>query len=218
MEADQSKILLVEGSVDKGVITEVLKAWDVPCPYIRDCGSVDEVFKMLKLYLTNPGQYKIIGIIVDADTNPEGRSQRFAQTINASGRYSLAERSPLREEGLILNGLDNGEDRVGLWVMPDNQGHGMLEDFLAELAIAVNPELMDESEHAIAHVEELGIQQYTAVHRPKAKMHTYLAWQKEPGTTLPTAIMKHYLDATSDNARLFVEWINHLFWHCQHGV
>lgn len=212
MEADQSKILLVEGSVDKGVIIEVLKAWDVPCPFIRDCGSVDEVFKMLRLYLTNPGQYRTIGIIVDADTRPEGRMQRLAQIAVASGRYNLDERTPLQSEGLILDGLDADAARLGLWVMPDNQGHGMLEDFLAKLAAAVNPELLDESEHAIAHVEERGIQKYTAVHRPKAKMHTYLAWQKEPGTTLPAAIMKHYLDAGSANARPFVEWIKRLFW------
>jgi hypothetical protein len=96
--------------------------------------------------------------------------------------------------------------------MPDNQGHGMLEDFLSKLAATVHPELMDESENAIANVENRGIQQYTPVHRPKAKMHTYLAWQKEPGSTLPVAIMKHYLDATSDNARPFVNWIKRLFW------
>lgn len=211
MEADQSKILLVEGPGDKGVVTEILKAWGLPCPYIRDCGSVEEVFRMLKLYLANPLQYRIIGVIVDADIHPEGRLQRFAQTITAGGRYSLDEHSPMQNEGLILDGIDSDTARVGLWVMPDNHGHGMLEDFLAKMAATVNPELMDESELAIAHVEERGIQRYSSVHRPKAKVHTYLAWQKEPGTTLPAAIMKHYLDATSENAIPFIEWVRRLF-------
>ena len=212
MEQDQSRILLVEGSGDKGVITEILKEWNVPCPFIRECGSDGEVFKMLKLYLTNPGQYRTVGVIVDADTYPEGRLQRFLQIVEGGGRYKLNPRTSLPPDGLVLDAQEMDAARLGLWVMPDNQGHGMLEDFLSKLATTVHPELMDESENAIANVENRGIQQYTPVHRPKAKMHTYLAWQKEPGSTLPVAIMKHYLDATSDNARPFVNWIKRLFW------
>lgn len=169
MEQDQSKVLLVEGTGDEGVIREILDAWDVPCPSIKACGSDVQVFQALKLYLSNPAQYKTIGVVVDAA-------------------------------------------RVGLWIMPDNQGHGMLEDFLSGMAAAVHPELLEESEHAISKVESQGIQQYTSRHRPKAKIHTYLAWQEEPGRTLPQAIQKHYLDVSSENARPFVTWLNRLFW------
>ena len=211
MEEDQSKILLVEGVGDEGVITEILRAWDVPCPVIINCKSVDGVFKELQMRLTNPSLYRTIGVVVDADTHPEGRLQRFAQIAEKTGRYALDERVPLRADGLLLEGLDAEAARLGLWIMPDNQCHGMLEDFLANMAAKVNPELMDEAEFALAHIEERGIQQYSAVHRPKAKMHTYLAWQKAPGSTLQTAIMKHYLDASAENVRPFVDWIKRLF-------
>ena len=172
MEQDQSKVLLVEGAGDEGVIKEILDAWNVPCPCIKACGSDAQVFQALKLYLSNPGQYKTIGVIVDAA-------------------------------------------RVGLWVMPDNQSHGMLEDFLTAMADTAHPELMVESESAISNIESKGLQQYTPRHRPKAKIHTYLAWQKDPGSTLPQAIQKHYLDVSSENARPFVSWINRLFWEKQ---
>lgn len=211
MEQDQSKILLVEGTGDEGVIKEILHAWGVSCPYIVACGSDDLVFKALKMYLSNPGPYKTIGVIVDADIHPQGRLQRFAQVLNASKRYTLDEKTPLLAEGLITDGAVVDAARVGLWVMPDNQGHGMLEDFLSGMANAVHPELLAESEHAISSVENLGIQQYTPRHRPKAKIHTYLAWQEEPGRTLPQAIQKHYLDVSSENARPFVEWVRRLF-------
>lgn len=212
MELDQSKVLLVEGAGDEGVIKEILDAWDVPCPCIKACGSDAQVFQALKMYLSNPGQYKTIAVIVDADTHPEGRLQRFTQVLNASKRYRLDEKTPLNAEGLITDGLVVDAARVGLWVMPDNQGHGMLEDFLATMADALHPELLEESEHAISEVESRGIQLYTPRHRPKAKIHTYLAWQKDPGSTLPQAIQKHYLDVNSDNARPFVSWIKRLFW------
>ena len=35
MEQDQSKVLLVEGAGDEGVIKEILNAWNVPCPCIN---------------------------------------------------------------------------------------------------------------------------------------------------------------------------------------
>ena len=66
MEQDQSKVLLVEGAGDEGVIKEILNAWNVPCPCIKACGSDAQVFQALKLYLSNPGQYKTIGVIVEA--------------------------------------------------------------------------------------------------------------------------------------------------------
>lgn len=212
MEQDQSKVLLVEGAGDEVVIKEILDAWNIPCPCIKVCGSDTQVFQALKIYLSNPAQYNTIGVIVDADIHPEGRLQRFAQVLNASKHYRLDEKTPLIAEGLITNGVVVDAARVGLWVMPDNQGHGMLEDFLSGMAAAVHPELLEESEHAISKVESQGIQQYTSRHRPKAIIHTYLAWQEEPGRTLPQAIQKHYLDVSSDNARPFVTWISRLFW------
>lgn len=123
MEQDQSKVLLVEGAGDEGVIKEILDAWNVPCPCIKACGSDAQVFQALKL--------------------------------------------------------------------------------------------MVESESAISNIESKGLQQYTPRHRPKAKIHTYLAWQKDPGSTLPQAIQKHYLDVSSENARPFVSWISRLFWEKQ---
>ena len=98
---------------------------------------------------------------------------------------------------LLVEGVVVDAARVGLWVMPDNQSHGMLEDFLAAMADTAHPELMVESESAISNIESKGLQQYTPRHRPKAKIHTYLAWQKDPGSTLPQAIQKHYLDVSS---------------------
>lgn len=215
MEQDQSKVLLVEGAGDEGVIKEILNEWNVPCPCIKACGSDAQVFQALKLYLSNPGQYKTIGVIVDADINPVGRLQRFVQVLNASKRFRLDENNPLTAEGLITDGVVVDAARVGLWVMPDNQSHGMLEDFLAVMADTAHPELMVESESAISNIESKGLQQYTPRHRPKAKIHTYLAWQKDPGSTLPQAIQKHYLDVSSENARPFVSWINRLFWEKQ---
>lgn len=211
MDQNQGKVLLVEGPDDKRVIAEILKKWDAPEIYIKECGGCSQLYKMFPLYLSNPDEYKTIGVILDADTNPEGRLQRFVQLLNESGRYEIDATVHLPADGLIIDTRDADTARVGLWVMPDNHSHGMLETFLSELAEATCPQMMTEADRALINIEQKGIQQYTPVHRPKAKIHTYLAWQKEPGRTLACAVTKHYLDASDDKARPFIEWVKQLF-------
>lgn len=209
---DRSKVLLVEGPGDKSVILELLTAWEFEVfPEIKFCGNDDRVFDDFRIYISNPAEYRAVGIVVDADTNPDGRLQRFVQIMEDSGRYKEGRSKFLPKDGLVLDGADGVAARLGLWVMPDNQSYGMLEDLLAPMAKTAFPELMAAAENALADIERRGIQRYTSAHRPKAMIHTYLAWQKDPGRTLSCAIAKHYLDAKSENARLFMNWIDRLF-------
>jgi hypothetical protein len=85
--------------------------------------------------------------------------------------------------------------------MPDNDvSPGMLEDFLKRCIPEDDPLIA----RAEACVEE-ALQildgpppikgRLTRAKRPKAVMHTWLAWQKEPGTALGQAITKYYIEA-----------------------
>lgn len=93
--------------------------------------------------------------------------------------------------------------------MPDNQVNGMLEDFVAMLA--ADDVLMNRSEIVLQSLEDDNIQRYKAVHRPKAKIHTYLAWQDEPGKPMGQAITAKVLNPQSPIATVFVDWLNRLF-------
>ena len=48
-------------------------------------------------------------------------------------------------------------------------------------------------------------------HKAKARIHTFLAWQEDPGTPMGLAITKKYLQADSDSCLPFIEWLNNLF-------
>jgi hypothetical protein len=48
------------------------------------------------------------------------------------------------------------------------------------------------------------------VHYSKALIHTYLAWQDEPGKTLGQSITSHVLQET-EIAQAFVKWLMLLF-------
>ena len=49
-------------------------------------------------------------------------------------------------------------------------------------------------------------------HKSKAFIHTWLAWQEDPGTPMGLAITKKYL-STNDKVlcNSFIEWLNLLF-------
>ena len=42
-------------------------------------------------------------------------------------------------------------------------------------------------------------------------MHTWLAWQEEPGIPLGLAVTKRYLDVDHVLARQFLQWLQRLF-------
>jgi len=48
-------------------------------------------------------------------------------------------------------------------------------------------------------------------HLMKAQIHTWLAWQKEPGKPMGLAIKKKYLSGNAPHAQLLMEWIKQLF-------
>jgi hypothetical protein len=47
--------------------------------------------------------------------------------------------------------------------------------------------------------------------KPKAIMHTWLAWQEEPGLPFGTAIKAGYLDSSAAPVDTLVSWLNRLF-------
>ena len=48
-------------------------------------------------------------------------------------------------------------------------------------------------------------------YRSKALIHTWLAWQEDPGTPLGLAVTKRYLDGDHALAQQFVQWLLRLF-------
>jgi hypothetical protein len=45
----------------------------------------------------------------------------------------------------------------------------------------------------------------------KARLHTWLAWQEEPGKPIGQAITKRFLDPEATEAQAFLDWLRRLF-------
>lgn len=203
-------ILLVEGNDDKHVVWALRDRCHIPKTFdVEDCQSVQNALRQFKLRLKLGDNNRRVGIVVDADLNMNSRWESLASILKGTGKYDC-ENLTLPKDGLILEPTDKTYPKVGIWLMPDNNQNGMLEDFITALA-APDDALMKKSEEVLTELETEGIQNYKPVHRSKAKIHTYLAWQDVPGRPMGQAITANILDADSELAVKFVGWLNEMF-------
>ena len=93
--------------------------------------------------------------------------------------------------------------------MPDNSSPGTLENFLGELVPSNHPVWAYASE-ATTEARQRGAGCLEKDHL-KSTLHTWLAWQEEPGLPFGTALRTGVFEAESETARRFVSWFNRLF-------
>ena len=202
--------LLVEGNDDQHVMWALCEKHGVPETFdVIDCESVDNVLKSFEVRLRLADNNSRIGVVMDADTNLKSRWDSFVSILKRTEKYDC-DALTLPKDGLVLEPTDKTYPKVGIWLMPDNNQNGMLEDFMAALA-EPDDALMKKSEDVLTDLEKEGIQKYKPVHRSKAKIHTYLAWQDVPGRPMRQAITANILNSNSDVAVKFVKWLKEMF-------
>ena len=94
-------------------------------------------------------------------------------------------------------------------MMPDNNAAGLLEHFVSWL-IPEEDRLWKQACKCVQEIEE-GDRRFAPAHLVKAQVHTWLAWQQEPGTPLGLAITKRYFQVDSAHATQLINWLRRLF-------
>ena len=129
-----------------------------------------------------------------------------------SGKYVFDPKMPLPPEGLVIEPVDSCDLTVGVWIMPNNEDVGMLEDFILRL-IPDDDSLMPYSKSIVEKLDgerEKHPGLFREVHKAKAKIHTWLAWHHVPGTSLSVAVQKRLFATDKKLCTLFMEWIGRL--------
>ena len=215
------KKLLVEGHGDEVVVGTLCKSHGMwvkhakyqdktrprATPFAFECkekGSVSQLLDELSTEL-DESDLETMGIVVDADTDLPGRWRSLSDRLQQYG-YNPLPVAPVAE-GTIIR--DEGLPIVGIWVMPDNQLRGMMEDFAA-LLIPNGDTLWPYAQQCVANIAPED-RKFSSYHTTKAAIHTWLAWCEKPGTPVGTAINNRYLDADAPQAIAFITWIRRLF-------
>jgi hypothetical protein len=204
---DTDKILLVEGDNDCHVVMALCAAHTVPKTFgLYQCGSDVGVLKRLNALIVRPNPPHVIGVMLDAD-NPslEGRWKSIKAKLGHYSSYAFPAIPDI--DGTIVESVAD-EPKLGFWLMPNNQDSGMLEDFCAELA---EPASLAFARECVEEAHAKKVTTFKQVHRSKAVIHTYLAWQDEPGYPLGKAITSQALRPHTDVAIRFTNWLIRLF-------
>lgn len=200
-----SSTLLVEGNDDQHVVWAICQKFGIAKTFdVFDCDRIDNVVKQLpvRIKLREPR----LGILIDADTDLQVRWKQLQDILNPLG-YVMPD-VPNVSGSLIKS--ETADTVIGIWIMPNNQIPGMLEDF-AGLLIPIGDNVLPYVTKAITEIQDVLVAKFKPIHRSKALIHTWLAWQENPGTPMGLAITKTYLDHNHGLCVLFVDWLNRLF-------
>ena len=194
----------------------------------RKTGGLDNMIRRAMEELTVEGR-EALGIIADANGHDFDRHEYSWQKIKNKLEEALYLDINLPErpckEGLILPNVRPKEKptstlhHVGVWLMPDNQSSGELENFFARLISESNPtwnlarKYVSEYIELMRHLEDPqgGFDMEKSYKVSKAEVYAWLATRKKPGKMGAVVSRGDGLDFNSELAQDFARWLEELF-------
>ncbi len=216
------KILLVEGRDDREVIYQLLNSYGLGYVTkskqveVKEVGGVFNILDKALAEIEYSNDLITIGLVVDADSDVMNRWDSI------KNKFDSFKTVPIKPENdgtiFTVTCQDLSEVTVGVWLMPNNQSPGMLEDFIRFL-VPDQDKLWQRAQNCVDKISmtELSFDttkkdvQGKKAWSTKATLHTWLAWQEYPGQPMGLAITEKFLNAESPHAKTFIEWFRKLF-------
>lgn len=220
MLVQPTKYLLVEGKYDFHLIKNLLSRHNIIAEHhdkIKQTNHIaivpmkgrDELQKNLELHLPM-GAITELGIIIDADQNASSAYKSCYNFVSRYGEIIAPEGQGDSRNTLHLSRTAKPALKVGIWIMPDNQSTGFLEHFASEL-IPQTDKLWSLAKTTITALPEKRYPTTPRDHTRKAELHTWLAWQENPGKPMGLAVSFGYLKHDMPLALDFISWIRTVF-------
>lgn len=236
-KTNRTHILLVESETDRGFMEQVCKkanletypkfetAEEYETPEKIKIGkpkdfdksawnSKQGVLNLLRDFLPDLIDRTIqkLAIIIDADydtTNGLG-FQGVLNQIETKAKefdFEIAEQSNV---GIIFKHQDNESIEFGVWIMPNNQHNGELEDFVKSCIQTEQPEqcLFLHAQKTLKILPQI---KFAATDIAKAEIATWLAWQEKPGHGLYYSLYANLLNEDYPDFKNIVQWLQRVF-------
>jgi hypothetical protein len=217
--------LILEGTNDLHVISNLLVAKNLDITGYEDDERYRKSFigigngkkgalKALKVALKTE-ELDRIGVVIDADfsetSNPvDDTWQSISRILTANG-YQNVPNQP-NSSGTIVQ--EDGKAQVGIWIMPDNLNQGYLEHFFEQL-IVENDAFLIEAHQITEGFIAAERHRFSPVHLQKAKINTWLAWQKSPELSMGLALRDYsqmgFINLENAVSNQFFNWLNLTF-------
>lgn len=170
-----------------------------PCDVVAKNG-VREVIKSITNEIKAPGR-TAVGFVLDAN---DELYDRWASINNQLRKVSLG----LPDKPIRSGTIVSRTPRVGIWLMPDNESPGELEDFVAQMIPDDDP-IWPLAKQYIGGIPEAD-RQFTLKKARRAEVYAWLSARKNPGL-MGAAIGKHDLKTDGTVCREFSQWLRRLF-------
>ena len=204
--------LHVEGADDRHVVMHLLQrhglldhANEGTFLQIHDVGGRRALLDGIRPAVST-GTDRSVGFIIDTNSSIEST---WASVSNRLREVAVDVPNEIPRDGFVGTS-STYQARVGVWLMPDNRRDGNLESFLAELARATTPRILQHAEAATGEAITLGAEVPTTAFT-KAVLHAWLAWQPTPGLPYGAAIGAHFFRHDTTTAARFIAWYRRLF-------
>ena len=205
MPEPNPRLLLVEGPDDKHVVQHLMRVHEVPLGFeISEAGGIRGVLDAIPVQLQVDGRITL-GVLVDANDDIASRWQSLSDVLREAGYRVPKTPSPA---GIVIDGPDAYTPKIGVWLMPDNEAAGELEDFVRDLVPQTDPVWP----RAVDYVDSISTtdRQFAERKEMRAKLHAWLAVRQEP-RLMGAAIGRGDLDAQAPNATALIGWLRRVF-------
>ncbi len=200
----EKNVILVEGKDDEHVVKQLFGGYPATLPFqLKEMAGIDKLLETLPVQI-DASELERLGVVVDADEQIEARWAQLKTLLSAAG-YTTLPATPDQGGTLIK---EQGRPLIGVWIMPDNALPGKLENFLSFL-IPPSDALWPKAQRDVDAIPAADMK-FQKPDEIKAKLHTWLAWQAEPGKPYGLAIRARFLDAEAPPAQQFMNWLKRL--------
>lgn len=185
-----------------------------PKKFGESTNTVGHFPKLINLLIKSlkANQIQNLGIVADADYVSGGgfqdRWKHLTTCLKQHGYHIPSNPPKLRCLGSIFRHPDLPP--IGLWLMPDHESNGMLEDLICR---TVKKDIEQDKLLKTAQkcLKQLPVRLFSTYHKTKATVYTWLAWQKRPGQTLDVTINGNLINLESSEMQGFIKWLNNVY-------
>ena len=200
-ERSSENVLLVEGQDDMHVVRHFCdRSPPIPQFCTLDKGGLDKLLPAIGVEIKVSGR-KSVGIVVDANNDLQCRWDAVVNSLKAI--HILPPDNP-DPAGTIISSTP----RIGVWLMPNNQLSGELEDFVQEM-IPDEDHVWPMSQDYIQGIPNAD-RKFKDSKMLKAELFAWLATRKMPGR-MGAAIGAGDLLVDKELSMRFAAWLRRLF-------
>ena len=199
------RVLLVEGESDVHVVQHLWRRQDAPMPSIRieGKGTLGKVLDAIGPEMKVSGR-KAVGILVDAN---DSLAERWRDLSDRCRAENIDLPPQPTTTGTILEAVD-GRPRIGIWLMPDNESPGELEDFVRTMIPTDDP-VWPRSEGYVDRIP-VADRRFRPGKLLRAKLYAWLATRENAGR-MGAAIGAGDLRVDGVLGSTFATWLRSLY-------